>query len=289
MKRHERPVLGPFDLASTVFQRHTREVVLGAAVFVVPAVVFNLVASRFVFARFSDFDQVAVSIPELIGGVEAATGAETLLAFLAVVINSLSVALAGGYLAAFTLRRSLNLDVSVRSVLSATAGRIPALLVAWLVGHSWLVLGSLALVKLSGGDLAVFAVFAAPLGLWLMTLTLLASPVIVIERLGPIAGLRRAARLARRPAGPAWSVVVLGVVIGGGLRVLIGGLPQLLEATGLLTFGRFGPMLEGVASQMSQLVTVPLVGLATAQCYLQWRMDREGIDLVLEADAAFDR
>lgn len=289
VRRHERPVLGPFDLASTVFQRHAREVVLGSAVFIVPAVVINLIVSNVVFSRFDSFDEVVVSVPEFIGGIEAATGAETLLAFVAIVINSLAVALAGGFLAGLVVRRSLGLDVGVGSVLRAMARRLPALGVAWLLGHSWMVLGSLALVQIPSDALVGLGVIMVPVLAWIVSLTLLVSPVIVVERLGPIAGLRRGVSLARRRIGIAFGMVALCAVIGGGLRLLIGMLPQLIESTGLVTFGRFASTAEGVASQLSQLLIVPLVGLATAQCYLQMRMDVEGMDLMIEADSVFPR
>ena len=287
LRRHQRRVLGPFDLASTAFQRNAREVLLGSAVFIVPAVAINLLVSNIVFANFTGFDEVAVSVPEFIGGVEAATGVETVLGFLAIVINSLAVAMTGGYVTGVVLRSSLGLEVTVGSVLRGMAGRLPSITVAWLIGHSWMVLGSVALVRLSSVDLAPLAVVLVPFVAWIVGLTLFASPVIVAERRGPLAGLRRAAGLVRKQWGVAIGFVGLCALIGGGLRLLIGSLPQLIEATGLLTFGRFGGVAEGVASQLSQLMIVPLVGMATAQCYLQMRMDREGMDLIVEADVVF--
>jgi hypothetical protein len=289
LRRHERRVIGPFDLGSTVFQRHAREVIVGSAVFIVPAVVLNVIVSNLVFSRFSSFDDIAISVPEFIGGVDAATGVETLLAFAAIVINSLMVALVGGYLTSLVVRRSLGLDVTIRAVLGSMTRRIPALTVAWFLGHSWMFLGSWALVKLSAADLAPLAMLIVPLVGWVVCVTLVVSPVIVAERLGPVGGLRRSLQLVRRRSGTAFTFVLLCVLIGGGLRVLIGALPQLIEATGFLTFGRFGGLAEGVASQMSQLVIVPLVGVATAQCYLQMRMDLEGMDLLVEADVVFPR
>lgn len=277
-------MIGPFDAASTSFQRQAREAVLGSAVFIVPAVVLNVVVSNLVYSSFSSFDDVVVSVPELIGGVEAATGVETLLAFVSIVVNALAVALAGGFMAVLVTRPGVP---GIGGALRSMAGRLPALVAAWMIGHSWLLLGSFVLVRMSAADLAGFAVLLVPAVAWLVSITLLVSPVIVVERLGPLTGLRRARQLVRRRSGAAFAFVALCLLIGGGLRLLIGALPQLVEATGLITFGRFAGVVEGIASQLSQLVVVPLVGLATAHFYLQTRMDREGMDLVIEADRAF--
>ena len=47
-----------------------------------------------------------------------------------------------------------------------------------------------------------------------------------------------------------------------------------------MTFGSFGWLFEGVAGQLAQLLTIPLVALATAAFYVQLRVHAEGMDLV---------
>lgn len=270
-----------------LLQRHAREAVLGAALVVVPVVALNVVASNLAFERSDRLADLVVSVPELIGGADAATGAETLLAYIALVSNSLAVALAGGYLAQLVLRRSAGLSTRLGATWRPTVRRLPALFVAWMLGHVWALLLSLVLVQVSTETLAPLAVLGAPLVVWFTSLTALVSPAIVVERLGPWAGLRRGVRLARRRAGTMFAFVILCTVVAGGLRLAIGALPALAEATGLLTFGRFRGTADGVAGQLGQLIVVPLVGLATALLYLQVRMDAEGMDLLVESESAF--
>ncbi len=79
-------------------------------------------------------------------------------------------------------------------------------------------------------------------------------------------------------------------VVGLALRFGITFLPRLAEATGLVTFGSWRlALLEGVAGQLAQLLTIPVVGLATVAFYVQLRVHAEGLDLVLAADRAFGR
>jgi hypothetical protein len=76
--RDERIVLGSIDAGAHVFQRITREAVVGSAAFLVPAMVVNLVLSTVLFDRFESLADSVVSVPELIGGVDAATAASSL-------------------------------------------------------------------------------------------------------------------------------------------------------------------------------------------------------------------
>jgi hypothetical protein len=82
--------------------------------------------------------------------------------------------------------------------------------------------------------------------------------------------------------------VVTGL-ISGSLFAFIAQLPSLVEATGLVTFGSYGYLVQGVTLEIALLVVLPLSALATAQLYLQLRVHAEGIDLWMAADAAFGR
>ena len=287
LRRYHRPIVGAIDAGGAAFQSATREVVVGAAVFLVPVVVLNLVATRLAFDHYTSLDGAVVSLPEFFGGIDSATGAETLVAYLAVLSTSLAVAMAGGYLAVVVTRRSLGNPIGLRVCAGETVRRFPALLTGWVVGHSWLWLGSLLLVRLSAGPMIAIALLALPVVGWIATLTIFVSPVAVIEHIGGLAALRRSGRLVRPRLGTVFGFSLACVVIGGGMRLLITWLPRALEGTGLITFGRFGWLVEAMAGQLSQLIVVPLVGAATAALYLQIRMSAEGMDLVLEGERVF--
>lgn len=261
--------------------------ILGPALILVPVAVLNLVVSNLVYNDFATFDDTVVSLPEFVGGVDSATGVETLLAFIALLTGSLAVALVGGYVMVLELRRAGGLPVTIGACVRGVARRLPALFLAWAVGHSWMVLGSLLLVRVSAGDLAPLLILLAPVALLVVALTALVSPTIVAERVGFLRGLRRGMRLAKTRFGTVLAFVSLGLLLGGGLRAAITWTPQLIEQTGIIAFGSSTWLAEGIAGQLAPLVVVPLIALATANLYLQVRMDAEGMDLMVESERAF--
>lgn len=287
LKRDERLILGSIDAGAHVFQRHAREAILGSAVFLVPAIVVNLVLSTVLFDRFESFSDSAVSVPELIGSADAATGADTVLAYVGILTTALAVALAGGYLAALYADVTFGNGASIRRGLRYALRRLPALAAAWVIGHIWFLLGALVVVRARGAALVGWLVVLVPAGIVLAGLVVLVSPAVVIERQGAVGGLRRAVRLARMRFGACCGFVAGAGVIGLWLRFGITALPRLAETTGFITLGSWGGLLEGVAGQVAQLLAIPVVGLATAAFYLQLRVHAEGLDLRLAADRAF--
>lgn len=287
LRRQARPIVGSIDAGGVALQRNAGAAVLGAAVFLVPAMALNLVVSRAAFDRFQSLDETVVSVPQVLTGVQSATGVETLLAYLSLATTSLAVALAGAHLTLLVVRRSLGLPVSPRACLRIVARKLPALVLAWAIAHAWILLADLAAVHLSVQDLAPMATLLVPMLAFLVGFTILVVPVMMTEHLGPLRSVRRAVRLARSRLGVVFGFSAACVLIGGGVRAAISGLPWLIEQTGLFSFGRFGWLAGGIAAQLAQLVAVPLIGLSTAVVYLQIRMDAEGLDLVLEAERAF--
>ncbi len=287
IRQQNQIVLGSIDTAAHVLQRHTREVVLGSAVFLLPAIVVNLVVSTLLYDRFETLQDRIVSLPELIGGIDAATGVETLLAYIGIVSTSLAVALIGGYLATVFVRFQFGQPVALGSRLAATLRRLPALFGAWLVGHGWILLVAWGMVSIPGGTIAPWLILLVPAAVVLLTFPLLISPVVVVERCGPFAAVARALRLVRTRFGAALSFVIAAGVIGLGMRFGITFLPRLAQATGFITFGSYGWLVEGVAGQLAQLLATPLVALATVAFYVQLRVHVEGMDIAMAADRAF--
>ncbi len=287
LRRQPRPIIGSLDGAGVLVQRKMREVVLGAAWILLPGVLLNLVATSLAFDRYQTFKGSTVSIPELLGGEKAATGIEELLWYVGLVINSLAACLVGGYVAMLAVRWRMGLSVRIRIGYRTVLPRLPALMIAWLIGHCWFPVVAVVLGRVSTSSLAPLAILGAPLVLVAATMTLVVAPAIVVEGLGPIAGLRRGWRLARGSFATFFAFVVCSVLIGLLVQYGIAYLPRLLQATGLVTFGRFGWLIEGVAGQLGRLISTPLVAVATAFVYLETRMTNEGMDLVLDADRAF--
>lgn len=279
--------MGSLDSGGVFVQRHAREVVVGSALIILPGVVLTLIATTLSFDRYQSLKGSVVSVPELVGGQRAATGIEDIVLAIGLLLSNLAACLVGGYVATLVVRRQMGAAVTMHAGYRALAPRLPALLVAWLVGHCWLPLAWLALSRVRGGGVVTLIVLGVPAVLLLVTCTLLVAPVIVIERLGPFAAIRRSVRLARTDFGALYGFAFCSVVIGLVVQYGIAYLPRLLQATGLLTFGRFGWLIEGVTGQLGRLVSIPLVAAATAYVYVEVRMSREGMDLVIDADRAF--
>jgi hypothetical protein len=287
LRRHSRLVLGSIDHAGYVLSRRGRVMLVGSAVFLIPVVAVNLVTSVLVFDRFDSFDGAVVSLPELFGSIESATGVETLLSYLGLLTTSLSAALVGGYAASVLLQHRFGDDVTMPAALWATLRRSPALIAAWLISHGWMLLGAWLMVRVSGASWAPLLVVLVPAVGLAVAAMLLVSPVIMVEHLGPLRAVRRAWKLGRSRFGATLGFVCAATVVGGGLRLGLTWLPRLASTTGLVTFGPYGWLIEGIAGQVAQLVTVPLVALATAEFYLQVRVQAEGMDIMIAADDAF--
>ncbi len=287
MRRQQRPVLGSLDGAGVLMQRHARVVLLGSAIIILPGVALNLFTATLAFDRYESFSGSIVSAPELIGGTRASTGAEELFWAIGVLVNSLTACLVGGYVAAVVLRRQLGAAVTIGSGYRSLVGRLPALIIAWALGHSWIVLAGLLTRNTSNDSRGVLLFYGSPVALVLVSITVLVAPAIVAERLGPFRGLLRSLQFAKRRFGTLFSFTVASVIVGVALQYGIAYLPRLLEATGFITFGRFGWLIEGVAGQLGRLISTPVIAAATTLVYLELRMNLEGMDLTLETERAF--
>lgn len=282
-----RAVVGATDLGGRILQRRARVLVLGSAFFVLPVLVLELVSTWLTFDRFESLEGTVVSLPELAGGIEAATGVETVLWYLSLVANSLAVALVGGLATTVVLDDRAGRPVTLARSLATTVRRAPVLVLAWLLGHSWVVIAASVMVNVDGLALLGLAVLASPALLAVVALMLFASPVVIAEFAGPITAVRRSIRLSRARWGATTAFVVMSGLVGLWVRFGVTFLPRLAETTGLVTFGSVGWLVEGAAGQVARLLAIPLVAVATAVCYVEVRMQVEGIDLTAEADRAF--
>jgi hypothetical protein len=283
------PVLSSVDGGARLFQRNARTLLVGSALFIVPIVALNVVAASLAYDRFDTFDGAVISLPELIGGAAATTGVESLILFLGIYLTGLAVALCGGLAAEVVSRHRLGMGVELGVVLRATGRRIPALAVAWFVGHLWMLIASPVLVLASTEVAAWAGLLVSPLLLVLVAFTLFVSPVVMVERVGPFAALARSYRLSRLRFGTTVGLAVSSALVGLWIRFGITWLPRLLEEVELVEFGRFGWLVEGIAGQLGMLLAVPVVAAATAWAYLEVRLAAEGLDLAMEAEAVFGR
>src|SRR5215218_5750259 len=186
--------------------------------------------------------------------------------------------------------------LSVISVLLATAVCFKAVADAYLgVEPEWRRslrfavrrLGGLFGVALVGGFLVVLAPLALIVpGIWLFVMYSVSVPALLLERIGPMAALRRSFRLVR---GRWWStagVLVVGYLLIGIVGALVTQLFLLvpsLAADGNTLAGALGSVVGGT---VGSLLTTPYSAAVVTLLYFDLRVRKEGLDLQLIAEGA---
>ncbi len=161
-------------------------------------------------------------------------------------------------------------DISLGALLRGTLSRAWPLLAAWVLVH---VLEAVSIIGFGVLPLAV------------MTWFLVTAPVIGAEGLGPIAAMRRSARLVSRRFWMVLGLALLGLLVETLFESAIGLLPTLLWL--VLGTGGVGWVLPAVTGIVTQLITMPVVAGITVLIYLDLRVRTEGLDLELDAVEAF--
>ena len=162
-------------------------------------------------------------------------------------------------------------DMTARQAVVAAFRKAPALLGAFAI---------LIPVKLLGW-------LTCGIGLiFILPLIMVTAPAIVIEDLGPIAGPKRAFDLARRRYWPCVGVWALALIVELVVNLALSLVPTIVAA---FTPGAVAPIVAGAGTVFAAFITKPfMVGVAVL-LYLDLRVRTEGLDLELEANAAFAR
>jgi hypothetical protein len=253
------------DGAIKLFKANARTVMLVTAAFVVPLQLISAFAQRNLnggrgiveavrnplTAQATTNDQ---SSTQLIVGVVAAL---LLLLVAPFVAGAISRIVAASY---------LGREEAPGAALRATGRRAPALLVAWFLVH---------FVEVVGGVLCILP------GLLAMALFVGVAPAIVTEELGPIAGMRRSARLMRPRLFSVLGVALLAGLLASVLGTILGGIPQTIA---LLIGLKWAWPLLAFGTILSALVTTPFVAIVATLLYFDGRIRQEGFDLQLMAD-----
>ena len=278
LRRTERLIVGSIDGAAHVLQRRARDVLLGSAVFMVPMVGVSVLLAVLAFNQFDTIDTLL--------GDKGYVGVESGFIFLAVALESFTAHLIGAYAAVYLLRHQMGGDPRIGECVRAVLRRLPLLLVTWLLTHWWALLLDLWMINADRSALAALIWILPVVASLLSACVLLVTPVMMGERLG-LGAIPRAWRLARTRFGAAFGFVWSCAVLATLLFSFIAFLPRLAESTGLITFGSYMWLMQGVTSQLALLIVVPFTAIATAQLYLQIRVHAEGLDISIAADRAF--
>ena len=249
------------DGGIAVIKAAPRSVFVIAGVFVVPLELVSAWVQR---------DSLADS--GLAGALSAASSGSSnadinAAAIILIVLSGLVLSFVAGAVAHLLSSWYAETAVTAGDALRASLRRAPALIVAWLIVH------------LAEGGAALGFLLPA---LFVMPLFLVTAPAIVVEHLGPWAGVRRSWRLCR---------VRYGAVLGAGLLIAIVSTLLTVALSGLgLVFSLlpFGWIIDVVCRGASALVTVPFVAAATTLVYLDLRIRAEGLDLELDIAEHFN-
>ncbi len=264
-----------------MLQRRGRDLLVGSSLLLLPVVAFNLWVTTVAFDRGGSITLTAF------GGDDVGTGVDDVAAILAVVCASFAAAAVGCFASAVQISERFGVAVGLGSALHSTVRRLPAVLVAWAIGHLWVPFFATWALASRSDDVVGRLVVVLPVGALFSAATLYAIPVMVAERTGPLRALQRSWRLTRMRSGASFGFVLSSALLGSLLFAGITFLPALAESGGFITFGSYTWLAQGITAQLAVIVVVPLVALATGEMYLAVRLDAEGLDIALDADAAF--
>lgn len=283
MRRSRGPVLASLDGGGSILQRRLRDVMVGSAVILVPAVALNVWVSILGYDRLDPND---TALPSFLSD-DTGSGIEDLATWLSIVFASFVTAVVGYFAAQILLGERFRNPVSLGRALARTGRRLPSIAAAWALTHWWFPIMALIVVS-AEADLVGVWIFLFVFVAWFSSAaTLLVIPAMVGERLGPFAAAKRNWRLVKLRYGVCLVFVLSATMLSVLLLFGIATLVPLLEAYGFLSLGNVSWVVQSVMVQLAVLVVVPLIALGTAQAYLEVRLDGEGLDLQIDADSAF--
>ncbi len=169
--------------------------------------------------------------------------------------------------------------------LRRTLGRFWALLGSWFITHLPLLAAAVVMLVLLlvGAGIGTFVVVASigflvvtPLVLAVSALSVVVAPAIVVEELGPIAGVRRSWSLVWRRFWPVVGISLLAGLITGLVASALSFVPSFVA----LFFGlEYGWIVLAVGAIVASLVSEPIVAIAATLIYFDLRIRTEGFDL----------
>ncbi len=283
------------DGAFRLMKANARAVLPIVAVFVVPLQVIAAFAQRNLFGGEGLLD--AISDPSLATQGAFQTDADALVGIGAGLLNILVLPFLAGAISQVVAASYLGQELGAAEALRSTLRRSWALFGGWVVVHvlqlaGFLVAGAILLALVLAGApeaglvvaLLLGVVTGVPVLLAVMALSVAVAPAIVVEDLGPIAGVRRAWSLARRRFWAVLGTALLAGLIASTLGQILGFIPSL---GGLLLGLQGGWVLLAVGAILTALITQPIVAIVATLQYFDLRIRFEGFDLeVIAAELA---
>jgi hypothetical protein len=263
MPLHPMTVSDIVDGAFRVLKGNLRTVMTVGAVFIVPAGLLAAFLQRDLFGGAGFFGML--DDPSTTEAAADSSGSQNAATAVSLLAESLSLPFIAAGLGRVVGAAYMGGEVSPGSALRTALRRSWALVLAWLLIHLLEFLGFLFLLL--------------P-GVAVMTLMVAAAPAIAVENLGPIAGMRRSARLVRRRFWAVLAIALLSGLIGYVLRQAIVSVPSLIALT--IGMGRAWVLL-GIGNIAALLVAQSLLALISVLVYFDARIRSEGFDLQVMA------
>jgi hypothetical protein len=250
--------------------------------------------------------QINHLVGQILGVLLPLAGVSLLLSFIVDIILT-------GLLTVVISRGVLGPTVTAGQAWRVARPRLPALLgvtllIPLIIFGMWLVLGALVLALAAagapGGAVALIGVpgfiAALVLSVWFSIMFRMAGPAVVLERERPVSSLRRSWRLVRgsfwRVFGISLLAALIVLVTSGVLQIPFGLLAALAGGSGSLAGGGLfaagaggnvaGVLISAVGGIVAGSVARPISAGVAVLLYVDLRMRREGLDLVLQTAAA---
>jgi hypothetical protein len=271
---HERPVeppapVGPMTLSDildgsfTILKRRPRAVIGAVAVVIVPVQVLSAW-----LRSTSAVDVEGGSSPyQVVLDLGSSTSFGTTLAIAA--LASLSLFFVGGIVSSFVGAWYGGVDISGREALRRTFRRTGPFLVAWIV-----------LLPLKAVS---YALCILPLAVT-VTFFALTAPAIMLERIGPFAGIKRSAQLIARRFWPSLGIVLLASLVENVLQFSLSAIPMIIAS---LLPAPADWMVLAVGEAAAALIATTALVAASVLLYIDLRARTEGLDLELRVVDAY--
>lgn len=283
------------DGAFRLMKADLRSLLPVVAVFVVPLQLVAAFAQRNVLGGAGIFD--AMSDPSLASEGSFATDADAIVGVVAGLLNLLVLPFLAGAVSQIVSASYLGRRLGAGEALRATWSRFWALFGGWVVVHVLELVGLVVAgvvfvgLALSGSVVAGAAIgvllallVGLPVLLAAMALSVATAPAIMVERLGPVAGVRRSWSLVRRRFFPVLGIALLAGLVATVLGQILGFVPTVL---GLVIGLEGGWVLLAVGAIVTALITEPIVAIVATLLYFDLRIRFEGFDLeVMAAELA---
>jgi hypothetical protein len=221
------------DAAFSLYRRHAKQYITIAAIATAPSLIINLLLG---------------------GGVEPITPGDFIRMVPGVIIGLVTFALVSAVIVRMGSDVYLGGDPDVAATLQRVLPRVPALL---------------ASIVLTMVMVTVAALFLLLPSLYVVAVVFATVPVIVVERLGPLAAVSRSASLSKNIKLHILGTLVLVYGVYFGLAI---GIPILTLLVG-------NPVIQLVVQSLLGVVSAPILNLVVMVLYYDARIRAEGFDV----------